>query len=399
MFGRDAQVAPESFNADENTIDITWTTGAAVRRCDWWDGSEYDEVLSLEPGAVRLDRLNLGAPFLDTHCSYGLNNVIGSVVPDSARIEDGKGVCKIQLSKAAGVADTVQKIKEGVIRNISVGYWTHKIIKTESDSDKVARWDIVDWEPLEISAVPIPADPGSQVRSETTQDGPQTRSCTLVTKAAAIAPTEKPKEQRKMATKSSTVRTPEDDVEKKRLAALRAAKRDDKDAKKDDEESDDERDEEDADEENDASDSDTATEEDADEESAADDADDADDKDDKKDNKRAAKRTPAEIAADAVAAERTRAAQIRELATRAGLPNFGNKHVTAGTSVRKFRDLMFDRMLDKQKRAGSATVSAARVEDLDKKPVAGGKGSGNAQRDSAAGAEMAARLLGKKLPA
>jgi len=77
----------------------------------------------------------------------------------------GKGLAKVQLSRAAADADTVQKIKDGVIRNISVGYWTHKIIKTESDGEKVARWDVVDWEPLEISAVPIPADAGAQIRS------------------------------------------------------------------------------------------------------------------------------------------------------------------------------------------------------------------------------------------
>ena len=137
-------------------------------------------VSALSPARSRLERLNAGAPFLDTHCSYGLDNVIGSVVPDSAKIKDGRGVATILLSKAPGVADTVQKIREGVIRNVSVGYWTHKIVKTEGDDAKVARWDVVDWEPLEISAVPIPADAGSQIRSEQQGAGLQTRSCEFV---------------------------------------------------------------------------------------------------------------------------------------------------------------------------------------------------------------------------
>jgi hypothetical protein len=57
-----ARVRSASYDETKNTIQVIWTTGAAARRCDW-DGAEYDEVLSLEPGAVRLERLNDGAPF------------------------------------------------------------------------------------------------------------------------------------------------------------------------------------------------------------------------------------------------------------------------------------------------------------------------------------------------
>ena len=56
---RAATLRAQSFDGKANTVDLTWTTGAAVARYDW-DG-DYVEVLSLEPGAVRLDRLNGGA--------------------------------------------------------------------------------------------------------------------------------------------------------------------------------------------------------------------------------------------------------------------------------------------------------------------------------------------------
>jgi hypothetical protein len=39
---------------------------------------------------VRLDRLNAGAPFLKVHETGTLDAVIGSVVPGSARIENGR---------------------------------------------------------------------------------------------------------------------------------------------------------------------------------------------------------------------------------------------------------------------------------------------------------------------
>lgn len=398
LFGRDAQVAPESFNADANTIDIVWTTGAAVRRCDYWDGTEFDEVLSLEAGAVRLERLNLGAPFLDTHCSYGLDNVIGSIVPGTAKIEDGRGIATVLMSKAAGVADTVQKIREGVIRNISVGYWTHKIIKTEGDDGKVARWDVIDWEPLEISAVPIPADAGSHIRASTRSEGDkndkiETRSCTVVTKEAATAPTPKVDKEKRMPKISATANAAE--AEKLRLAALRAAKRDED--KKDDEEADDKRDDEDmeSDEESAADTSDTGKEDDADDKRDA-----AEDDDDEEDGKRAALSASAKRVADAaVKADRARAAEIRTLAARAGLPKFGEKHANADTSVRKFRDLMFDRMLDKQTKASNSQVSAPGERSLDPKLANGGKGHNSAERDAEAGAAMARKLLGKPVQA
>ncbi len=155
-----AKIRSASYDADANTIDIVWTTGAPVRRSDY-DG-EYDEVLCLEPGAVRLGRLNSGAPFLDTHQDGGLANVIGTVVPGSAKIEDGRGIAKIQLSRAASDADVIQKITDGVVRNVSVGYWTHASTRSDGDPPVITA---TDWEPLEISAVPIPADPGSQIRS------------------------------------------------------------------------------------------------------------------------------------------------------------------------------------------------------------------------------------------
>ncbi|MRI57633.1 hypothetical protein D8770_27520 [Methylobacterium sp. DB1607] len=161
---RSARVRSASFDADAYTIEVTWTTGATVRRWDWWDGEEYDESLSLDPRAVRLDRLNAGAPFIDSHDSSECSRVVGSVVRGSARLDGGKGVCTVQLSRARDVADIVTKIREGVIVNVSVGYWVHAF-KTEEQAGSVPLRTVTDWEPLEISAVAVPADAGSQIRS------------------------------------------------------------------------------------------------------------------------------------------------------------------------------------------------------------------------------------------
>lgn len=158
-----ANVRSASFDADANTVDVVWSTGSDVIREDY--NGFFIERLSMQPSAVRLDRLNNGAPFLDTHSSESLSNVIGSVVPGSAKIEDGRGVATIKLSSANCDSDIVQKIKDGVIRNISVGYLIYKSVRDEGQSGGLDVVTATDWEPLEVSAVPIPADPNAQIRS------------------------------------------------------------------------------------------------------------------------------------------------------------------------------------------------------------------------------------------
>lgn len=161
---RAAEVRSQSFDADANTVDVIWTTGATVRRNSCVNGL-YNEELVVTPQAVRLDRLNAGAPFLNSHGSYDVTQVIGSVVPGSARISNGTGLATIQLSRRPEVAGIVGDIRDGVLRNVSVGYRYHRIEKIEGSDGKPPTWRVVDWEPLEISAVAVSADPGAQVRS------------------------------------------------------------------------------------------------------------------------------------------------------------------------------------------------------------------------------------------
>lgn len=161
---RSAKLRSASFDADAYTIEVVWTTGARCPMHDPWTGDSYLEELSLKTGDVRLGRLNAGAPFIDAHDSSECSRVVGSVVRGSARVEGGKGICTVQLSRARDVADIVTKIREGVIRNVSVGYWVYRHEDLPDEGDEQVKL-AVDWEPLEISAVPVPADAGSQIRS------------------------------------------------------------------------------------------------------------------------------------------------------------------------------------------------------------------------------------------
>ena len=184
---RAACVRPDGINREERTIEIVWTTGATVQRVRWegWDDRiEYDETLEVNERAARLERMNAGAPFLNSHRGWGLESVLGTVVPGSVRIEDGKGFATIRLTEAPDVAPLVQRILEGTVRNVSVGYRVHRYDITKAEGER-EHWRAVDWEPLEASAVAIPADPGAQVRSD--ENCMPTKPCVVVRRDAHAA--------------------------------------------------------------------------------------------------------------------------------------------------------------------------------------------------------------------
>lgn len=155
-----------SIDEESRTIEVIWTTGASVLRMDWMTGERYSEELVVSDKAIRLGRLNAGAPVLDNHQRYGgLSSMLGVV--ERAWIEKGEGRAAIRFPKAEDdePADRVfRKIRDKIIRSLSVGY---SRLKIEVDKKKDPQvWRVIDWEPYEISFVAIPADLGAQVRSE-----------------------------------------------------------------------------------------------------------------------------------------------------------------------------------------------------------------------------------------
>ena len=175
------RMGPDSWDEEARTLDLVWSTGADVTRSDW-GGSRWVERLSMDPAHIRLERLNVGAPLLDTHRSHGASNVLGNIVPGSVRIIDGLGHATVRLTDAEDVASTVRKITDGSIRNISVGYRTHKEETSTADGEIEVR-TATDWEPHEISVVPVPADAGAQVREMERKPAQETDTMTIATPA------------------------------------------------------------------------------------------------------------------------------------------------------------------------------------------------------------------------
>ena len=159
-----AAFVPATLNEDNRTVELTWSTGSQVRRFDYWEDREWIEELSMDKAHVNLDRLNSGAPLLPNHQNWSLENVIGVV--EKAWIENGEGRALVRFSEREEVQTIFNEVKSGILRNISVGYNVGKFEKQEEKQNGLPVYRAIDWTPMEISLVTIPADSGAQVRSE-----------------------------------------------------------------------------------------------------------------------------------------------------------------------------------------------------------------------------------------
>lgn len=191
-----AAITPSSINPDARTVDVVFTTGAPVMRYDWGTGERYIERLSMDPKAVRLGRINGGGPVLDSHSGYRLANVLGVVQDNSARMDKaaGEGTATLRFSKRDDVTPIWQDVQDKVIRNVSVGYMVHAYQETAGVNGGPKTRLATDWEPYEISMVPMPADAGAQTRDG--QTAVAMNPCQITVRGDA--PTELPTQERQM---------------------------------------------------------------------------------------------------------------------------------------------------------------------------------------------------------
>ncbi len=166
---REMMIRADTVNEEARTVDVVWSTGAPVRRRDWWSGTTFVETLNLDPSAVRLDRLNSGgAPVLPNHDAWDVDDQLGVVVAGSAKVDGTEATATLRFVSAGIDEDADRlfaKVKDGIINRVSVGYVVHVWNEVRQEGVLISR-EAADWEPYEISFVSIPADPQAGVRSE-----------------------------------------------------------------------------------------------------------------------------------------------------------------------------------------------------------------------------------------
>lgn len=132
---------------DSRTLSLAFASEQPVER--YWGV----EILDLSPGAMRLGRMNAGAPLLcdhNTRCQVGIVETISIGTDRVARAD-------VRFGKSARAEEEYQDVLDGIRTSVSVGYIIHAM-SLESTKDGMDTYRITDWEPYEISMVSVPAD-------------------------------------------------------------------------------------------------------------------------------------------------------------------------------------------------------------------------------------------------
>lgn len=112
------------------------------------------EILDVTATAMRQNRLRSGANLLVDHDTRDVVGVIESV--DIGADHVARAV--VRFGKSARAEEVWQDVRDGIRRNVSVGYMIHKAQLVEQ-RDGVETYRVTDWEPYEVSLVSVPADP------------------------------------------------------------------------------------------------------------------------------------------------------------------------------------------------------------------------------------------------
>lgn len=148
---------PGSYSADTRSVDAVLATATQVKRFF------FVEELEVSADAVDLTRATTGmCPLLDTHNQYEADAVIGTV--SKVRIENAQLLGTLTFGETDRAKQVEGMVARGELKGVSIGYrvntWT--IIQSEGD---IETWRATRWELLEVSLVPVPADPNAGVRS------------------------------------------------------------------------------------------------------------------------------------------------------------------------------------------------------------------------------------------
>ncbi len=146
---RALDVARDSINTEARTVELAFSSEEPV------DRSFGTEILDHSPTSIRTGRLENGGPVLVDHNPTDQVGVVESVSIDG----DRRGRVRVRFGRGQRASEIFNDVVDGIRRSVSVGYRIHEM--KQERVGKGAAPDVfraVDWEPLEVSLVSIPAD-------------------------------------------------------------------------------------------------------------------------------------------------------------------------------------------------------------------------------------------------
>jgi len=169
-----AQLAPETFNAEANTLDVRFYSGATVLRGGFWT-EPYELTFEMTADAADFSRLNAGAPFLLNHTAT-VQSTIGRV--GSGRLGDGEALASIELVSVDDDpenASSIKKIQKGFAKGVSMGVdiLERRIEQREGQMDLHTA---TRWQPFELSSAVVQADPDAATLAKDSIQGAPPRN-------------------------------------------------------------------------------------------------------------------------------------------------------------------------------------------------------------------------------
>ena len=155
--------AAEPGQADDGLLRLRLSVSSETPylRTSWWD-DPWIEVLGHKDGEIDLTRLNDGAPVLANHdrsTAVGNTPLAGIGAVEKAWIENGRLWADLVISRRDALADLRQDIKDGLVRNVSIGYIINeRALVRQGAKGEPSEYRVNSWTPFEISPVDVPAD-------------------------------------------------------------------------------------------------------------------------------------------------------------------------------------------------------------------------------------------------
>lgn len=142
---------------EDRTAKVVFYSGASVERSSF-DLGDYVMKFSLEKGAVKLGRMNAGAPLTRDH-SRALADQVGVV--ERAWVEGGAARAVVRFSARPEIEALWQDVKAGVIRNVSMEAQILEMEETTPRGAPQRTYTATKWAPVALSIVTVPADAGA----------------------------------------------------------------------------------------------------------------------------------------------------------------------------------------------------------------------------------------------
>lgn len=151
----DATMALSSFDSEARTVEAVIATTTPVTRRD--ARGTFAEVLDF----TTLDLTNAAnLRVLDSHRTASIRDTLGTV--EAVRVEGEKLIAKLRLSAADDVTPVLQRIADGTIRGVSIGYRVTRWTEIQSGGTRTRR--PAEWALTEVTLTSNPADPAATLR-------------------------------------------------------------------------------------------------------------------------------------------------------------------------------------------------------------------------------------------